>query len=131
MHISLTTSFNMPVSIALATLVRMINAYEKCLNTTNYPIFNMQDFRYCLWTSILDCFGQLVSHHVSYMLWWVEQDLGVLRSPFALVAFQGNSIPWFTFAQVCVCIVLIYVLYFTCTYTKYYESFSSLCVGIT
>ncbi len=26
-----------------------------------YPIFNMQDFRYCLRTSILDCGGQLVS----------------------------------------------------------------------
>ncbi len=33
----------------------------RCLNTTNCPIFNMQVFRYCLWTSILDCFGQLVS----------------------------------------------------------------------
>ncbi len=61
MHISHTKSFNIPVSIALATLAHMINVYDICLNTTNYPIFNMQDFRYCLWTSILDCFGQLVS----------------------------------------------------------------------
>ncbi len=60
MHISYTKSFNIPVSIAPATLAHMINVYEICLNTTNYPIFNMQGFRYCLWsTSILDCFGQL------------------------------------------------------------------------
>ncbi len=61
MHISHTKSFNIPVSIALATLAHIINVYEICLNTTNYPIFNMQDFRYCLWTFILDSFGQLVS----------------------------------------------------------------------
>ncbi len=53
--------FNIPVSIALATLAHIINVYNICLNTTNYPIFNMQDFRYCMWTSISDCFGQLVS----------------------------------------------------------------------
>ncbi len=61
MHISHTKSFNIPVSIALATLANMINVYEICLNTTNYPIFNMEEFRYCMWTSILDCFGLLVS----------------------------------------------------------------------
>ncbi len=33
MHISLTKSFNIPVSIALATLAHMINVYEICLNT--------------------------------------------------------------------------------------------------
>ncbi len=69
MHISHTKSFNIPVSIALATLAHMINVYEIYLNTTNYTIFNMQDFRYCLWTSILDCFGQLVSPA------WVIADL--------------------------------------------------------
>ncbi len=61
MHISHSKSFNIPDSITLATLAYMINMYEIYFNTTNYPIFNMQDFRYCLWTSILDCFGQLVS----------------------------------------------------------------------
>ncbi len=61
MHIWHTKSFNILVSIALSTLAHVINVYEICLNTTNYPIFNMQDFRYCLWTSILACFGQLVS----------------------------------------------------------------------
>ncbi len=61
MHISHTKSFNIPVSIADTTLAHMINVYEICFNTTNYLIFNMQDFRYCLWTSLLDCFGQLVS----------------------------------------------------------------------
>ncbi len=61
MHISHTKSFNIPLSIALAKLPHRINVYEICLSTTNYRIFNMQDFRYCLWTSILDCFGQLVS----------------------------------------------------------------------
>ncbi len=54
-------SFNIPVSIALATLAHMIDVYEICFNTTNYLIFNMQDFRYCLWSSNLDYFGQLVS----------------------------------------------------------------------
>ncbi len=61
MYIPHTKSFNIPVSIAINTLAHMINVYEICLNTTNYPIFNMQDFRYCLWTCILDCFCQLVS----------------------------------------------------------------------
>ncbi len=56
MHFSYTKSFNIPVSIALTTLAHMLNVYEICLNTTNYPIFNMKDFRYCLRTSILDCF---------------------------------------------------------------------------
>ncbi len=42
MRISYTKSFNIPVSIAFATLVHMINVYEICLNTTNYPILNMQ-----------------------------------------------------------------------------------------
>ncbi len=46
MHISHTKSFNIPVSIALATHAHMINVYEICLNTTNYPIFNMQDVIY-------------------------------------------------------------------------------------
>ncbi len=74
MYISHTKSFNIPVSIALATLTHMINVFVICLNTTNYPIFNMQDFRYCLWTSNLDCFGQLVSspcESVSWVASWV------------------------------------------------------------
>ncbi len=66
MHISHTKSFNIPVSIALAALAHTINVYEICLNTTNYLIFNMQDFGYYLWTSILDCFGQLVSPPCSH-----------------------------------------------------------------
>ncbi len=71
MYISHTKSFNILVSIALATLAHTINVYEICLNTTNYQIFNMQDFRYCLWTSILDCFGKLVSppwHQIRFYL---------------------------------------------------------------
>ncbi len=32
MHISHTKSFNIPVSIALATLAHIINVYEICLN---------------------------------------------------------------------------------------------------
>ncbi len=43
MHISHTQSFNIPVSIALVTLAHMINVYKICLNTTNFPIFNMHD----------------------------------------------------------------------------------------
>ncbi len=31
-----------------ATLVHMLNGNEICLNTTHYPIFNMQNIRYWL-----------------------------------------------------------------------------------
>ncbi len=55
-HISYTKSFNVPVSIAFATLAHMINVYEICLNTTNYVVFNMQGVIYRLWTSILKLF---------------------------------------------------------------------------
>ncbi len=54
-------SFNIPVSVGLTTPAHMLNGYKICLNTTNYLIFNIQDFRYWLCCSILDCFGQLVS----------------------------------------------------------------------
>ncbi len=60
-HFSHTKSFNIPVSIGRPTLAHMLNGYEICLNKTNYPIFNMQYFRYWLCISILYCFGQLVS----------------------------------------------------------------------
>ncbi len=40
----------------------MLNGYVIFLNTTNYLIFKMQDFRYWICTSILDCFGQMVTH---------------------------------------------------------------------
>ncbi len=56
MHISYTKSLNIPVSIVFATPAHMINVYEICHNTTNYPIFDMQGFIYCLWTSILKLF---------------------------------------------------------------------------
>ncbi len=56
MHISYTKSFNIPVSTAFATLAHVINVYEISLNTTNYPIFNMQGFIYCVWTYILKLF---------------------------------------------------------------------------
>ncbi len=49
----------MPVSIRLTTHAQMLNMYEICLNTTNYLIFNMQDFRYWLCTFMLDCFGHV------------------------------------------------------------------------
>ncbi len=58
-HISHPKSFNIPVSIGL-TLAHMLNGYEICLNKTNCPIFNMQDFIYCLCTCNLNCFGQVV-----------------------------------------------------------------------
>ncbi len=48
--------------------------YEIWLNTTNYPIFNMQDFRYWLCTSILDCFGQVVSPLLEVLV----QTIGLL-----------------------------------------------------
>ncbi len=35
---------NIPVSIRRTTLAHMLNEYEICINTTNYPIVNMQDF---------------------------------------------------------------------------------------
>ncbi len=72
MHITHTKSFYVSVSIALATLANMINVFEICLYTTNYLIFNMQDFRYCMWTSILECFGQLVSPPWKVPFWVLE-----------------------------------------------------------
>ncbi len=42
-----TICFNIPVSIGLTTLAHMLNGHAICLNTSNYPIFNMQYFRYC------------------------------------------------------------------------------------
>ncbi len=45
-HISHTNSFNIHVSIGLITLADMLIGYEVCLNTTNYPICIMQDFKY-------------------------------------------------------------------------------------
>ncbi len=40
----------------------MLNEYEiECLNTTNNPIANMQNFIYWLYTSSLDCFCHLIS----------------------------------------------------------------------
>ncbi len=47
-----------PVSIGLAKHPHILMI---CYNTTNYLICNKQDFRYWLCTSILNCFGQLVS----------------------------------------------------------------------
>ncbi len=44
----------------LHLLCNMLNWYEACLSTTNYPIFNMQDFRFWLRTSISDYFGRVV-----------------------------------------------------------------------
>ncbi len=68
MHISYTKSINIPVSVAFATLPHMINVYEICLNTTNYPIFNMQGFIYCLWTSILKLFWSVgIPTMISYI----------------------------------------------------------------
>ncbi len=72
MHISHTKSFNIPVSIALATLAHKINVYEIYFNTTNYLIFNMQDFRYCLWTSILDCYPNNVRE--AYTIECADED---------------------------------------------------------
>ncbi len=60
MHILHTNSFNTCFNCTC-----YICSYDKCLRYVsiqwNYLIFNMQDFIYCLLTSILDCFGQLVS----------------------------------------------------------------------
>ncbi len=69
MHISYTKSFNIPVSIAFATLAHMLNVYEICLNTTNYPIFNKQ--RLCILPVNLHFETVLVSrypHHV-FITW--------------------------------------------------------------
>ncbi len=58
-HIQITLP-PIPVSIGLTIPVHMLNRYEIYLNTTNYPICNMQDLRYWLCTSILEYFGQVV-----------------------------------------------------------------------
>ncbi len=51
----------------------MLNGYEICLNTTIYPIFNKQIFKYGLCTSMLGWFGQVVSpgyiHAIEIPLW--------------------------------------------------------------
>ncbi len=39
----------------------MLNGYEIRLNTTNYPICNMQDFRYWLHISVFDYVAKVVS----------------------------------------------------------------------
>ncbi len=57
-----TKSFGTPVSIGLAAPAHMQNRHEVCLNTTNYVIFNMQDFRCWLYTSIV-----LVSWYPHYV----------------------------------------------------------------
>ncbi len=46
-----------PVSIWLATLAHILNGYEKCFKITNYPFFNMQDFRNVHYYSNLACFS--------------------------------------------------------------------------
>ncbi len=69
MHISYTKSFYIPISIAFATLAHMLNVYEICLNTTNYPIFNKQ--RLCILPVNLHFETVLVSrypHHV-FITW--------------------------------------------------------------
>ncbi len=57
-HIVHTHSVSIPVS---TTPEHILNEYEICLNATNCLIFNIQDFMYWLYTSIVDCFGHLVS----------------------------------------------------------------------
>ncbi len=56
-----TKSFNIRVSIELTTLAHMLNVNEICLIRPNNAIFNVKDFKYWLCTSVLECFGQLVS----------------------------------------------------------------------
>ncbi len=59
-HTFQTKFFNIPASIGLNLFAHIINGYDICLKTTQYPIVNMQDFRYWMCTSTLDYFGQLV-----------------------------------------------------------------------
>ncbi len=55
-HISQNKSFNIDVSIWLATLTHIFNGYDISFNTKNYPIFNMQDFRKCVWSRMFSLF---------------------------------------------------------------------------
>ncbi len=54
--------------IGLTLLAHMLNG---CLNTANYPIFNVQDFRYWRCISIEDCpyLSQLV--YPNYEAWYI------------------------------------------------------------
>ncbi len=49
----------------------MLNGYDMCLNTTNYLIFNMQDFRYWLCPSILFWSGDGTPHCGWIKMWYV------------------------------------------------------------
>ncbi len=65
MHISHTKYFNIPVSIAFATLAHTINEQVWDMSQSN----KLSDIQYARFQilpvdSILGCFGQLVSHNV-------------------------------------------------------------------
>ncbi len=62
-HIQNPSIYLFQLDVNNATLAHMLNWYEICLNRTNYPVFNMQDFRYWLYTSFLFCVGHMVSQH--------------------------------------------------------------------
>ncbi len=60
-HISHTKYFSIPILSGFTMLDYIVKGHEICLNITNYPNFNMQDFKYLLCTSILNCFDHVVS----------------------------------------------------------------------
>ncbi len=53
----------------------MLNGYKICLNTTNYPIFKMKDFRYWLCTYILDFFFIRLHPHCALEKTFVDVKL--------------------------------------------------------
>ncbi len=81
MHISHTKFFNIPVSIALATLAHMINVYERCLNTINYPIFNMHRF-------------QILHVDLHFGLFWLAGIPTMVPSHFVISLYSQTHCLW-------------------------------------
>ncbi len=58
-HVSQNKTSNIYISIWLATLAHILNKYDISLNAINYLIFNKEDFRDGLWSSMLDLFWSI------------------------------------------------------------------------
>ncbi len=71
--------------------------WEICLNTTNSQIVKRKDFLYCLCTSILDCFGHLVSppcKHRPGLRWPKESDTFIFSTSFVYVSCECECQKW-------------------------------------
>ncbi len=80
-HFTYNKSFNLASSISHATLLHIFNGYDICLNTTNYLIFNMQDFRNGLWFSVLNLFWSGGIPSMYYLQVFIPSWLGLKSLP--------------------------------------------------